>query len=129
MQLDNVLSPLELDVLEVTDVPGKYDAVFSANTAHIMSFPAVERMFSLVGKVLPAEGRFCLYGPFNIDGAYTSESNEAFDHSLRAQDPAMGIRDLGELDTIAGKSGLLRKRQYAMPANNMIIVWDKQEGD
>jgi len=123
----NVVAPLDIDVLETVNVEGDYDAIFSANTAHIMSVTAVHRMFELVGRVLPDNGIFCLYGPFNVDGRYTSDSNEAFDRSLRAENPEMGIRDLRELDKIAGGNGLCRARLYAMPANNMIAVWEKLE--
>ena len=124
----NVLAPLEVDVLVTDDVPGSFDAIFAANTAHIMSMQAVIRMFELAGRLLPERGTFSLYGPFNVDGEFTSDSNENFDRSLRAQDPEMGIRDLTELDALATRSGLVRVRQYAMPANNMLIVWEKEDG-
>ena len=91
-----------------------------------MSFAAVERMFELVGRVLPDAGLFCLYGPFNVGGEFTSESNERFDRSLRSQDPDMGIRELSELDQLAASGGLAQVRRYAMPANNMLVVWEKQ---
>lgn len=122
----NVQPPLDLDVLQTTELHGSYDSVFSANTAHIMSFAAVECMFELVGRILPTGGLFCLYGPFNLDGNFTSESNERFDHSLRSQDPEMGIRDLNDLDQIGKENGLAQVRRYAMPANNMLVVWQKQ---
>ncbi len=128
-RLANVKQPLDVDVLENVDVGGAYDAVFSANTAHIMSEDAVRRMFELVGRTLPAGGVFCLYGPFNIDGNFTSDSNAAFDRSLRGEDPGMGIRDLDWLDDIANDNALVRVRRYAMPANNMIVVWRKREDD
>ena len=124
--LPNVLPPLELDVLAVDRVDRGYDAAFSANTAHIMSFAAVERMFRLVATALQTGGMFCLYGPFNIDGEFTSESNRQFDRSLREQDESMGIRDLGELDKLAAASGLDRERLYAMPANNMLAIWHRK---
>lgn len=124
--LENVLPPLALDV-ESFDPGGlSFDAVFSANTAHIMSVEAVRCMFRLVGQVLEAEGVFCLYGPFNFDGRFSSDSNAAFDASLRQRDPAMGIRDLEELDRFAAAAALSRVRLYAMPANNHIVVWKKQ---
>jgi cyclopropane fatty-acyl-phospholipid synthase-like methyltransferase len=124
-ELDNVLPPLALDVQD-TEMPGAaYDAVFSANTAHIMSFPAVECMFRIVGSCLAEEGVFCLYGPFNQDGAFSSPSNEKFDASLKAQDAAMGIRDLQDLDALAANNGMRRVRLYAMPANNNLAVWQK----
>lgn len=121
----NVLPPTELDVLEIARIDNDYDAVFSANTAHIMGMPAVRRMFALVGEALNGGGIFCLYGPFNVDGEFTSNSNRQFDESLRSQDPSMGIRELSELDALAQSAGMSRLRQYAMPSNNMIIVWQK----
>ena len=123
---DNVLSPLDVDVLEVSVVDGPFDAVFSANTAHIMGMDAVRAMFGLVGNTLSAAGVFCLYGPFNIAGDFTSDSNRRFDASLKAENPAMGIRDLEQLDELATAADMARLRQYAMPANNMLIVWRKQ---
>jgi len=121
--LENVLAPVDLDVLQCSTVSGDYDAVFSANTAHIMSYPAVECMFGIVGRVLSGGGVFCLYGPFNIDGEFTSESNARFDQSLKSQNPEMGIRELADLDGLAKESGLERAKRYAMPANNMMVVW------
>lgn len=123
----NVLPPLLLDV-ETFD-PGslRYDAVFSANTAHIMRIEAVRCMFALAARVLGEGGVFCLYGPFNFEGRFSSESNAAFDTSLGQRDPAMGIRDIEELDRFAAAGGLTRVRLYALPANNHIAVWQKAE--
>jgi len=119
----NVRLPLELDV-EVSPGPDdSFDAVFSANTAHIMSMHAVECMFALVGNLLPVGGKFCLYGPFNCNGEFTSDSNEKFDASLRSQDPSMGIRNLEDLQALAESAGMRRSRLYTMPANNFIAVW------
>ena len=123
--LDNVMAPLVLDVEEPLQTDDKFDAVFSANTAHIMSIVAVESMFSTAGRCLIGGGRFCLYGPFNQNGKFTSDSNREFDANLRSQDPAMGIRDLEILDGFAETSGLHRTSLYAMPANNMISIWSK----
>lgn len=125
--MGNVRPPLDLDVQVESRLPNTYDAVFSANTAHIMSFAAVTCMFAIVGRVLRAGGVFCLYGPFNLGGKFTSASNEAFDGSLRRQDPEMGIRDLESLQELGLKNGLQMLRRYAMPANNMLVVWQKAE--
>jgi cyclopropane fatty-acyl-phospholipid synthase-like methyltransferase len=125
--LDNVLAPLEIEVSRSDAALGSFDAVFSANTAHIMSFPEVECMFGLVGKVLHGGGKFCLYGPFNRDGAFTSESNKRFDGSLRMQEASMGIRELEDLSALAELAGLGEQKIYAMPSNNLIVVWRKQE--
>ena len=121
----NVLSPVRLDVLADPPPEGPYDAVFSANTAHIMSVEAVAAMFRIVGAVLHHGGLFCLYGPFNLAGEFTSESNRRFDASLRAQNSRMGIRDVEALEELATVNGMRLVRRYAMPANNMILVWEK----
>jgi cyclopropane fatty-acyl-phospholipid synthase-like methyltransferase len=122
-QLPNLGLPIELDVLSWVDSGKRYDAVFSANTAHIMGIDAVAAMFRIVASVVNAQGVFCLYGPFNEGGRFTSDSNESFDQSLRAQDPQMGIRNIEELDDMAGRNGMQRVRTYAMPANNQLAVW------
>ncbi len=122
----NLSGLVELDVARPeTSAVVPPDAVFSANTAHIMSLETVRCMFALVGRLLPQGGVFCLYGPFNFDGRFSSDSNADFDASLRARDPSMGVRDIEELDRFAADAGLARARLYAMPANNHLAVWLK----
>jgi cyclopropane fatty-acyl-phospholipid synthase-like methyltransferase len=121
--LDNVRAPIVLDVQELPKFDEKFDGVFSANTAHIMNLDEVEQMFRVVADCLAGNGKFCLYGPFNQDGKFTSDSNRNFDASLKRQNPLMGIRDLHDLDSFAEANALRRNRLYAMPANNMIAVW------
>lgn len=125
----NVGAPLELDVESPTLDGSRFDAVFSANTAHIMSEGAVESMFRVVGDILRSGGVFCLYGPFRIDGRFSSESNERFDRSLRAQDASMGIRELEVLENYGHNSDMQRVRIYGMPTNNLVVVWQKGGGD
>ncbi len=128
-ELANVKQPILLDVVGPLPFNDRFDAVFSANTAHIMSIEAVECMFRAVAQCLEHGGRFCLYGPFNLGGEFTSDSNRDFDRSLRTQEPSMGIRNLEDLDSFGQQNGLQRKRQYAMPANNMIVLWQKHQCD
>lgn len=123
--LDNVAMPVGIDVSACERSFGPYDAVFSANTAHIMSFPTVKKMFDVVGEALVSNGIFCLYGPFKRNGEFSSESNAQFDRSLKIQDERMGIRDLQELSSLADAVGLSPPLLYAMPANNMLVVWRK----
>ncbi|MBJ89815.1 MAG: methylase [Woeseia sp.] len=122
-KLSNVKPPLTLDVTTTNRVSASYDAIFSANTAHIMSFSAVKKMFRLIGETLQAHGVFCLYGPFNVGGKFTSKSNEEFNQMLKRQNPEMGIRDLETLNELALENGLIVGNRYAMPANNMIVIW------
>ena len=91
--------------------------------AHIMHWPGVEKMFEGIGRVLLPSGVFCLYGPFNHDGRFTSESNRVFDESLNARDPQMGIRDDRVLMQLAKRCGLDFVADYSMPANNRVLVW------
>ena len=124
----NILEPVELNVLQ--HWPEQFfDAVYSANTAHIMSWDAVCAMFAGVGDALLPGGVFCLYGPFNVDGRFTSASNEAFDLSLRARDAAMGIRDLEALESLAQSNNMVIDRQYQLPANNCLLVFVKNKGN
>jgi len=121
--LPNVLLPLELDVNRTEWHSGRYDAVFSANTLHIMSWPEVERLFAGIGAVLESGGVLAIYGPFNINGAFTSESNARFDAWLKARDPASGVRDFEAVDALARAQGLVLQQDVAMPANNRTLVW------
>ena len=123
--LGNVQDPILLDVSISADLDAGYDAIFSANTAHIMSADSVADMVDLVGALLTSKGRFLLYGPFRVDHQFSTESNRRFDESLKAQDPAMGIRDLEWIDALAARHSLARVMTYAMPANNMLLVWEK----
>lgn len=125
--LDNVLPPLDFDVLTAATPAERYDAVYSSNTAHIMSAAAVQRMFELAGAVLKPGGVFCTYGPFSRAGRCSTRSNEDFDAALRARNPSMGIRDLDDLEGLAGRNGMVLARTYAMPANNLLVVWSKKE--
>jgi cyclopropane fatty-acyl-phospholipid synthase-like methyltransferase len=122
-----ILQPLELDVLTDQWPAATYQAAYSANTSHIMSWTAVKAMFAGVGECLVEGGRFCLYGPFNIDGNFTAESNRRFDLQLRAGDPEMGLRDMGDIEKLANRNHLGLERTIAMPANNYLLVFKKHE--
>jgi hypothetical protein len=126
----NLRAPLLLDVrregwFECASTIG-VDAVYSANTAHIMHWPAVCSMFAGVGQVLDGGGLFLLYGPFSYGGTHTSDGNRAFDQHLRAGDPGMGIRDLGALEALANDAGLELAHDQAMPANNRLLIWRRR---
>ncbi len=124
-QLANVLPPLELDVGHAHWLVERVDAVFNANTVHIVSWPEVESLFAGIGRVLAPGGLLCLYGPFNYGGKFTSESNARFDAWLKGRDPASGVRDFEALDRLAEAQGLALVRDVAMPANNRTLVWQR----
>lgn len=120
---DNIAAPLELDVaLSHWPIDGA-DGVFTANTLHIMAWPEVQAFFAGVGRVLRRPGSLAVYGPFRYRGAFTTPSNAAFDATLRARDPASGIRDFEAVDALARAEGLALVADHALPANNQLLVW------
>jgi len=121
--LPNVLAPITLDVNRTDWLDGRYDAVFSANTLHIVSWPEVEKFFAGVGTVLQPGGVLAVYGPFNYNGQFTSPSNARFDQWLKSRDPASGVRDFEAVDKLAQAQNLILHRDIAMPVNNRTLVW------
>jgi cyclopropane fatty-acyl-phospholipid synthase-like methyltransferase len=122
--LANVLPPLALDAGRADSWPdARFDAVFTANTFHIMGWPEVEAFFAQLPRVLADGATLVAYGPFNVDGKYTSPSNETFDANLRAQDPRRGLRDIADVRRLAAQAGLDFVADIGMPANNRCLVW------
>jgi hypothetical protein len=115
------VTPIELDVDGEWPLADA-DAVFTANTCHIMSWPQVERMFAGISK-MPSVNIVCIYGPFNYGGRHTSESNARFDAMLRGRDPASGLRDFEAIAALALKAGLRVQEDNPMPANNRLLVF------
>jgi len=105
------------------DAPLAFDAVFTANTLHIMSWAHVQALFAGLPAVMAEDAVLCVYGPFNAHGAYSSESNRQFDAWLKARDPASGIRDAEAVDALAAGVGLRLAEDVAMPAHNRLRVW------
>lgn len=124
--LPNTRPPLPLKMGHDPWPEQRYDGIFSANTVHIMSWPEVEQLFAGIGTALLPGGRFCLYGPFNYNGRFTSDSNARFDQWLKSRDPLSGVRDFEALDRLAQAAGMELLRDHAMPANNRILVWQKK---
>ena len=121
----NLRAPIELDVNSNGWTIESADAVYSANTLHIMAWPEVEAFLRGVGRTLAPRGRLAVYGPFRFEGNYTSASNAEFDAYLRRHDAASGIRDFEAVDVLAAAVGLELAANYAMPANNQLLVWRK----
>jgi SAM-dependent methyltransferase len=123
--LPNVLPPLALDVNAEPWPVEPVDAVFNANTVHIIAWPEVERLFAGIGRVLEVGGLLCLYGPFNYGGRYTAPSNERFDAWLKNRDPDSGVRDFEALNDLAAAHGLALLRDVDMPSDNHTLVWQR----
>ncbi len=121
--LPNTPPPLALDVNHDAWPEDRYDAMFSANTLHIMGWTEVERLFAGLAGVLTDDAKLAVYGPFHYGGRATSDSNARFDTALRAQAAHMGIRDFEAVDRLARGIGLQLIEDRAMPANNRCLVW------
>lgn len=124
--LANTRSPIELDVGQDDWPTTKFDAIFTANTLHIMAWAEVERLFARLPEIMSEDCVLAVYGPFNIDGQYTSESNAAFDGWLLERGAHMAIRDLANVDALAAVAGLERIALHAMPANNFCVIWKRR---
>jgi SAM-dependent methyltransferase len=121
----NLRAPLELDVRDLPWAVEPVDAVFTANTLHIISWDAVKDLFRGIGAVMSGPGVLAIYGPFRYGGRFTSASNAEFDRYLRARDPASGIRDFEEVNTLSSEQGLSLLADHPMPANNQFMIWHK----
>lgn len=124
--LGNVAPPIELDVQQSPWPEERFDAVFSANTVHIMGWPEVESMFRGIGQVLIPNGLFALYGPFDYGGQPSSESNARFHIWLQQQNPKSGVRNFEDIVRLAELNHMLLEQDIEMPVNNRILLWRRQ---
>ncbi len=124
-KLPNIHSPINLNVSEEGWPETQFDIIYSANVTHIMHWQNVVDLFAKGAACIKPAGIMVCYGPFNFEGKYTSASNAQFDQYLRSQDPESGIRNFEDLQQLAKEAGLKFVRDYEMPANNRILVWQK----
>jgi len=122
---ENAKHPLDIDVCQPWPLIEGIDVIYSANTCHIMSWPDVQCFFQGVGNILQPGGHFILYGPFNFNNTFTSESNALFDQRLKSRDPLSGIRNFEDLCELGKENGLVFEEDIEMPANNRTLVWVK----
>jgi len=124
----NVLKPIVIDLNAtwptlVNNI--QVDGIYTANTLHIISWPLVVKFFEGIAQNLKAHGNVCIYGPFNYQGNFTSESNANFDLWLKDRDLNSGIRDIEAIMTLANSANLTLIDDHAMPANNRLLVFSK----
>lgn len=121
----NTPPPLTFDI-NGAPPHGGYDAIFSANTLHIMGWADVQRLFVLLPTLMTDDALLTVYGPFNRDGQFTSPGNATFDASLRVDHPQRGIRDVEAVDALARSAGLGSLDDRAMPAHNRCLTWRRR---
>jgi cyclopropane fatty-acyl-phospholipid synthase-like methyltransferase len=117
----NLRQPTVLDVKQTIWPLRSVDAVYSANTLHIMGWTEVEAMFRGVDAVLAPHGVVCIYGPFRYGGRYTSDSNRDFDLMLKERDPESGLRDMTDISALAERHALRLRVDHDLPANNRML--------
>ena len=122
--LENLPEPIRLDVDRRPWGCGRFDAVFTANSLHIMSESSVENLFVEIPDHLNAQAQLLIYGPFKYKGAFTTASNASFDEWLKERNPVSGVRDFEWINALAQRAGLRLKQDLSMPANNQLLVWD-----
>jgi SAM-dependent methyltransferase len=124
----NLRAPTVLDVRQAVWPVRGADAIFTANTLHIMSWPEVMALFKGIATVLAPGGVLCIYGPFRYAGRYTSESNEEFDRMLQERDPESGLRDIEAVSLLADQYGLHLDADHDLPAYNRLLAFIKEPG-
>lgn len=123
--LANVLPPLQLDVTAAQWPPftRKFDAIYCANMLHIAPWNTCPALMAGASQHLAPGGQLITYGPYFEQGVPPAASNLAFDASLRARNPAWGIRNLDDVAAAAHRSGLVLTQRHEMPANNLLLVF------
>ncbi len=124
--LPNTPPPLNLEVTGRWP-EDRFDAIFTANTLHIMAWSEVQALFVKLPDVTCSEATLIVYGPFNRNGRFTSISNEAFDARLKTQGAHMGIRNIEAVDALAHEAGFMLQDDLSMPTNNRCRIWQRHD--
>ena len=123
--LSNLRPPVALDAADPATWPkGPVDAVVGINMIHISPWAATEGLMAGAGRVLADPGGLLvLYGPYREADMPLAPSNAAFDDSLKARDPAWGLRDRDGVVAAAKAQRLHLTLRLAMPANNLMLLF------
>ena len=130
---ENFQQPRVLDVTsdvwrsggKLDGLPESADAIVCVNMIHISPWAATEGLFEGAARRLAPDGLLYTYGPYAREGQHTSEGNQNFDASLRAQNPDWGIRHLEDIERLGDGAGLGLEEVIQMPANNLSLVFRK----
>lgn len=124
--LDNLQAPVRLDASARHWPASSADAILCINMVHISPVEATEGLMAAAGAILEAGAPLILYGPYSEGGVEPAPSNLDFHHSLKARNPAWGLRQIGWMDELAASHGLERTRRVEMPANNLMLIYRRK---
>lgn len=128
----NVADPIELDLTRAGTWPDPadrlYDAIFVINIFQVAPIAIIDGIAEVAARLLKKDGVLAIYGPFKVDGQYTTESNEAFDREILAANvPEWGLKDVRDLEAIAARHGIVLNRHVdSLPCNNFVLVFQKR---
>jgi hypothetical protein len=126
----NVSDPIKIDLTASDTWPCAsdrlYDAIFVVNLFQVAPVSICDGIAQVAERVLTKEGFVAIYGPFRVDGKYTTESNAAFDQEILAPKIAeWGLKDVRDLERAAKVHNIGLKKIMEMPANNFILLFGR----
>ena len=124
-RLANLRAPLLLDVMKTPWPLANADALLCINMIHISPWEATDALFAGAARLMPDKGLVMTYGPYRIDGDWGADSNRTFDASLRQRNPAWGVRELRDVESVAASHGFTLQGRWPMPANNFTLAFAK----
>jgi SAM-dependent methyltransferase len=130
--LDNLRAPQRIDLMDDGWTwqghtgADKLAAIVCINVIHIAPWRVAQNLIAGAGRLLRGGGQLFLYGPYKRGSAHTAPSNEAFDASLRARNPDWGVRNLEAVTALAHDNGLELTKVTDMPANNLVLAFERR---
>ena len=126
----NVWDPIHIDLAKPETWPDakahRYDVIFAINVLHVAPLAVTDGVMQIATRVLKNTGFLAIYGPFKLDGKFTTPSNEAFDKELRAANALeWGLKDVRDVEKAANNHGLVLTQQLALPANNFMLIFGR----
>ena len=92
---------------------------------HIAPWACCTGLFEGAARHLAPQGLLITYGPHLEEDVPTSPGNLAFDADLRSRNIAWGLRRREDIEQVAADVGLTLRERVAMPANNLLLVWNR----
>ncbi len=128
---DNIADPVHLDLTQPetwfnAGEKASFAAMFCINIFQVAPISIADGMMQCASHLLNDDGFLLIYGPFQVEGAFTTESNQEFHQTLsRAGVPEWGLKDVADLKKAAADHGMELLERVNMPANNFSLIFGK----